>query len=84
MTPAKQPPVPRPVPIELEAVADRHYVAHFRRRTYRYLLSDGSLVDVEAPWDSSDLRTRVRETVSAETGKDLAIEGVVAMPDTGW
>lgn len=67
--------------VTLELLESGRYVAHHRTRVYRYLLSDGSLVDVEAARDDSVLRSAVLIALANERRKDVSIEGSVVMPD---
>lgn len=67
--------------VTLEPLDDdgNHYVAHYRPRMFRYLLSDGTLVDVESPRDDSDLRNAVVKTMGEVRRTDISIVGVVQM-----
>lgn len=67
--------------VTLEPLDDdgNHYVAHYRPRMFRYLLSDGTLVDVESPRDDSDLRNAVVVTMGELRRTDISIVGVVQM-----
>lgn len=62
--------------VTLIAVGPDEYVARWRTRRYRFMLSDGTTIDVESHQDSSTLRTAVRELASGELGVELSIVGV--------
>lgn len=62
--------------VTLHAVGPDEYIARWLTRRYRFMLSDGTTIDVESHQDSSTLRTAVRELVSRELGVELAIVGV--------
>lgn len=55
------------------------FLAAYEWRTFRFLLSDGRVVDVEAIWDDSNLRDAVRKAMEAER-----IEGVAIVSVTSW
>lgn len=62
--------------VTLEPLGDREYLARWHMNRYRFLLSDGSTVDVESHTDSSTLRTALLELVSSQGKKDVSIVGV--------
>lgn len=55
----------------------RRYVAHYRMHLFRFLLSDGSVIDVEAHQDGSELRRAVLDAL----GDDVSVAGVVHLGD---
>lgn len=72
MTPAKRPPA-----VIIETDADGRSVARYPLYVYRFLLSDGALVDVTAVRDDSELRGAVIKTFGADAA--LAVKGVVRL-----
>jgi hypothetical protein len=64
--------------ITLERLGGR-LVAHYRMHLMRFLLSDGSVIDVEAHQDGSELRRAVLDAI----GSDVSVAGVVHLGDAG-
>jgi hypothetical protein len=62
--------------ITIERLGGR-LVAHYRMHLFRFLLSDGSVIDVEAHQDGSELR---RVVLHAMDG-DVSVAGVVHLGD---
>ena len=59
----------------LEPSVEGAYMAMYKRKIHRFLLSDGSCVDVVAIRDDSDLRAAVLDLTKVER-----IEGVAHLP----
>jgi hypothetical protein len=69
--PTKKPPPPRPT-VTIDFRTGHRNVAVYEWRTYRILLDNGEVMDVEAIRDDSELRTAVLQLV----GRDRRIAGV--------
>jgi hypothetical protein len=63
-------------PIVIETGDDGGHLARYSMGLYRYLLSDGQVVDVTAIQDSSDLQAAVLHHFTSEAS-GVTIEGVV-------
>lgn len=71
MTAGKKPTEP-----VIETCAEGHHVARYRMKLYRFLLSDGTVLDVSAIRDDSDLRAAVLARFAA---KDVSIAGMTRL-----
>lgn len=69
--------------LTLEPLGDGAYLARWHASRYRFLLSDGSTVDVESPWDSSTLRGALLDVVSHDRKTDVSIVGVAELAEPG-
>lgn len=67
----------------LEPLGDGAYLARWQAFRFRFLLSDGSTVDVETPWDSSTLRGELLEVVSRDRKTNVSIVGVASLAEPG-
>jgi hypothetical protein len=63
--------------VTLERLGGR-LVAHYRMHLFRFLMSDGKVVDVEAAQDSSELRHAVLEALPTD---DVSVAAVVRLGD---
>jgi hypothetical protein len=64
--------------VTIETCEKGHHTARHRMRVYRFLLSDGQVVDVTAAHVDSDLRQAVLAKF-ADGGLPVTIEGVSAL-----